>query len=228
MVRQKVKGILIDFDGVIAKNSFEVLADYCITFIKKKRNDVTEIPNAFIKNYLLYTTCFPFEPTMELLFHSLGLSNVELKELRQEIENRNDYNGKKIIIEPDFYSFIDFCNSNEIDCKIVSLASPKRLSQLKLGPEYIFPLNNNPKASKNTFNIIINKLHADPKKWFYIDDSPMALHCAKQIRLNTVLMKNRTFKKRDVEPFKSSIDFKINSFSEFIKFLKLWIKDQRG
>ena len=43
---------------------------------------------------------------MELLFHSLGLSNVELKEL-QEIENRNDYNGKNNKLT-DFYSFIDF------------------------------------------------------------------------------------------------------------------------
>ena len=217
MVGQKVNGVLIDFDGVITKNSFEILADYCVSFIKKKRQDAFEIPEVFIKNYLQFTTCFPFEPTMQLLFDSLGLKKTELKNLQKEIESIKDY---KITVEPDFFPFIDFCKKNGIECKIVSLASPKRLSMLKLGPEYFFPLDNRPKANKNTFSIIVKKLRIDPKKWFYIDDSPMALHSAKQMNLNTVLMKNKIFKKRDVEPFRNSIDNQINSFSEFINMLK--------
>lgn len=215
---EKPEMVFIDFDGVISKNSVLVLFRFIHRFINK----YTPVPFEFLQEFLKSTICFHGRQSMELLFSSLGIEN-KLPVFYQELMQTESFDSIEITLEPDFYSFINFCNSNFIPYQIFSSANKKvkRLSELinKIGSENICNLNQRPKSRYDTYAEVAKELEINLNNCLYIDDVPLALRTGKLHGMTTVMMLNDIFTIDDFRRFSASIDYKINSFTELEELL---------
>lgn len=210
---QKPEMVFIDFDGVISQNSVLVLFKFIHQFI----NRYTPVPFEVIQDFLKSTICFHGKQSTELLFSSLGIED-KLPEFFPELGKTEKFEDIQIVIEKEFYSFIDFCNSNSIRYQIFSSASRnvKRFSELidRIDSTNIYNLNQRPKARAATFLEVAKELEIDLKNSLYVDDAPLALLTGKLHGIKTVMMLNDVFTINDYKRFSSYIDYKINSFTE--------------
>ncbi|WP_024834400.1 HAD hydrolase-like protein [Ruminiclostridium josui] len=210
---QKPQTVLIDFDGVISKNSVLLLFNCLHGFI----NRYTPFPREALLEFFKSTVSFPVKSSMELILTSLGIED-KIMELYREVSQMQDYGGTGIKIEENFYSFIDFCKKNSISYRIFSSASKnvKRFSELleRVDNSCICNLKGRSKARYATFSETSQELNIDLKKCLYIDDSPSALMTGKLHGITTVMMLNDIFTLKDYGIFNEFIDYKVNSFKE--------------
>ncbi len=211
----KYEGILIDFDGVISKTSVQNSIDFIYKFI----NSVQPISREYIYNYSKVIMSFPLQQSLTVLFKSLGLDS-HLDDFYKKFHTF-DKNPKAIRIEKDFYNFVSFLEKEGIDYKILSLASKERLNLLKLDSESrIYSLKDRSKADPNTFLQLTKDLGVKPKKWIYIDDSPVGLRAAKLSNFKTAMMINTVFTLKDYAMFETFIDFKTTSLYSLQKKIR--------
>ncbi len=210
---QKPQTVLIDFDGVISKNSVLLLFNCLHDFI----NRCTPFPRKALLEFFKSTVSFPVQSSMELILTSLGIED-KIMELYREVSQMEDYGGTGIKIEEDFYSFTDFCKRNSISCRIFSSAGKnvKRFSGLleRVDNSFICNLKGRSKARYATFSETSQELDIDLKKCLYIDDSPTALRTGKLHGITTVMMLNDIFTLEDYGIFSEFIDYRVNSFKE--------------
>lgn len=213
---ERIKYILIDFDGVISKNSLDITLSYTHDYI----NQNTPYHFDSLKNYYRSVNSFNLHEGVQYLFKSLGIEET-LDEFNLNLVNLKQHKGQKINIEPDFLDFISFCKKIEIKSLLFSLADNKKIENL-LGykPDYlIWPKKESSKANPKTYeNIYNNILQCSPKQIMIIDDDPIVLRSAKSSGLKTLLMKNTFFESFDLTDFNESIDNIVDSFNE-IKML---------
>ena len=211
----KYEGILIDFDGVVSKTSVQNSIDFIYKFI----NSLQPISKEYIYNYSKAIMSFPLQQSLTVLFKSLGLES-QLDNFYQKF-HAFDKDPKAIRIEKDFYIFLSFLEKEGIDYKILSLASKERLNLLKLDSESrIYSLKDRSKADPNTFIQLTKDLGVKPKKWIYIDDSPVGLRAAKLSNFKTAMMINTVFTLKDYAMFETYIDFKITSLYSLQKKIR--------
>jgi FMN phosphatase YigB (HAD superfamily) len=214
----KQKTILIDFDGVISKNSILYNFRTAYQFI----NQYTPVPYESVFHFLKSTTAFSMKTTLDFLFTSLGISDIS--ELQQEQLLRNLYkNYTTVEIEEHFYHFLDFCDKMSIRYYIFSSAD-KVLKEIpefcnRVGIKNIYNLKGRSKADSSTYLSLARDLNINLEKAILIDDTPLALQVGKLNNLTTIMMINDVFTLEDFQTFKSYIDYKINSFSDLGAFL---------
>lgn len=207
-----LEGFLIDFDGVISKNSVKNTLEFAFEYI----NSVTPINKEFIKDYFKKVLCFSPLPSVELLFTSLGIQD-RMEDFFKKLKEL-DKDKTKIKIRPDFYSFMKFCDQHHIKYTILSLASSDRLKLIKgFLEELVYSLSGRSKADPMTFDKVIDDMKIVPNKWGYIEDTPIALRTGKLAKFKTFMMKNDIYDDREFNQFKSFIDYKVNSFLEIQK-----------
>ncbi|NLW46563.1 MAG: HAD family phosphatase [Firmicutes bacterium] len=216
---KKPELVLIDFDGVISKNSVQLNIESAYKFI----NQYTPIPYEAILGYVKSTISFSMEHTISFLLSSLGIEDKFLG-FKQEQAFTKLYDNNLISIENDFYQFLDFCNQNSIRYLVYSSADKevKRLSTVidRIGDDSIFNLKGRSKANYNTYLETAEELGINLKKCVYIDDTPLALRTGKLHGMTTVMMINDDFTIKDYKIFSSYIDYKINSFIELLEIFK--------
>lgn len=212
---QKPELILIDFDGVISKNSVLLNIKSVYHFI----NQYTPLPFETILSFIKNTICFSMEQTVDFLFKSLGIED-KISEFYQE--QLKFYNNPQIKIEDDFYDFIDFCEKNSINYLVYSSADkgvkgiPEFINRIK---NKIYSLNGRSKANYHTYLEMVEELKIDLNKCIYIDDTPLALRTGKLLGMMTVMMINEIFTIEDYQVYSSFIDFRIKSFTELKNIL---------
>lgn len=205
--------ILIDFDGVISKNSVLYNFRTAHQFI----NQFIPVPFESVFHFLKSTTAFSMRDTLSFLFSSLGISDIS--ELQQEQLLKNLYkNYTSIEIEEYFYHFLDFCDKKSIRYFIFSSAD-KVLKEIpefcnRVGIKNIYNLEGRSKADSNTYLSLAKDLKINLEKAILIDDTPLALQVGKLHGLTTIMMINDVFTLEDFQTFKSYIDYKINTFSD--------------
>ena len=206
------KGIFIDFDGVISKSSVRVTIDFIHHFFNQRE----PISYNFVESYVKIVSCFPVEDSVNLLFKSLGMERY-LKNFYEEFENRDS--DSSIIIEKAFYEFLDFCEKNSIEYRILSLASKKRLELIRnFNPKKILDIKYS-KANSNTYSTILKLFAKNKIEWFQLDDSPLALRSGKKAGLKTIMMLNDVFTIKDYNLNKEFIDYKTFSFNHIKKII---------
>lgn len=209
----KQETILIDFDGVISKNSILYNFKIAHQFI----NQYMPVPFEYVFHFLKNTTAFSIKNTLNFLFLSLGISDIS--ELQQEQLLKKIYkNYTTVEIEEYFYHFLDFCDKKSIHYFIFSSAN-KVLKEIpefcnRVGIKNIYNLEGRSKADSNTYLSLAKDLNINLKKAILIDDTPLALQVGKLHGLTTIMMINDVFTLEDYQTFKSYIDYKINSFSD--------------
>lgn len=210
--------ILIDFDGVISRNSI-------LNNFKTAHHFISQhipIPFEALFYFLKSTTAFSMQHTLDFLLSSLGIAN--LTEVQRELLIRELYkNNTTIEIEDGFYRFLDFCDDNLIRYLIFSSADKviKEIPEFssRIGIKNIYNLNGRSKADYNTYSEVAKELKINLKKTIFIDDTPLALQVGKLHGMTTMMMINDVFTLEDFQIFKSYIDYKINSFSDLGEIL---------
>jgi hypothetical protein len=217
---KKIKGILIDFDGVISKNSVTLILDFIHDYI----NQFIYIPHDVLKNYFKSVICFPTGPAIDLLFSSLGILD-KIHDFVKKYHLLTEYKGKSMEIDAGFAGFIDFCKTYNIEYRLLSLAgkSDLRIGKIKsyICDSNIIQLSNRSKADPNTFKDLGEMNHINLREWLYLDDSPMALNSASIAGLNTVVMINKLFTAKDRRLYKESIHHQITGFSDLKRIIKI-------
>lgn len=210
--------ILIDFDGVISKNSVLLNIKSAYEFINKYLPLPYETILSFIKN----TICFSVEQTIDFLFKSLGIED-KISEFHRE--QLKFYNNPLIKIEEDFYGLLDYCEKNSIQYLVYSSANNgvKKIPEFikRIGKDKIYNLNGRSKANFRTYLELAEELKIDLNKCLYIDDTPLALRTGKLHGMTTVMMINDVFTIEDYRVYSLYIDHKINSFVELLNVLFL-------
>lgn len=210
-----IKGILIDFDGVISRNSVLVAQHFSYEFI----NSLEPIPFETFQSYFKLATCFSQEQAIKLFFTSLGLDN-ELPRFLEEFKSLHSYNNMTIEIDNNFSSFIDYCDKNDLKYSIFSLAEPERMQKLGLcDVDAIYPLRDMSKANKSVFLRVISDLDIVPGQWIYIDDNPLALRAGKRSGFHTVMMLNDVFTINDYHIYSNYIDHAVENFPELERYI---------
>jgi beta-phosphoglucomutase-like phosphatase (HAD superfamily) len=208
-MRHKKAGILIDFDGVISKNSIQMTCNFIHDFI----NRFTPIGSEYIENYIKVIASFPVADTVKLLFNALGIGDRLEQFQREFLEFDSDKNN--FIICDDFEEFIEICHKNSIVYKVFSLATPERLRHIDcLDGDAVLALNNVSKADSATYTNLARDMGLNLKNWYYIDDNPMALRAGKLAGLITAMMTNNMYTEADYQIFKEFIDVRVTSFRE--------------
>ncbi|MCB1191787.1 MAG: HAD hydrolase-like protein [Leptospiraceae bacterium] len=205
---QKPDLILIDFDGVIAKNS----PDFAVHLFHQALNEITPIKVEFIIDFFRLAMSFSVKDSLEFLFKSLGLSQDEKKTVTENYKNKVSNNLNLFHINKDFYCFIEFCKNNNIKYKVFSLAVDSRLSLIKLEPNDFYNLEDMSKANVKTFLKVKKNLNVENVS--YIDDSPLGLRTGKLSGMNTIMMYNSLFGVSEYLIYKEYIDYSVSSFSE--------------
>lgn len=221
----KIKGVLIDFDGVISRRSIEKSIEYIHNYVNNKLifkygNDKAFIPYNFIANYIKLVICFDTHSAIKLLFDSLGLMDC----MEDFSQNYTVFETKSenIPIEADFSDFVLYCNSNSIRCGLFSLASSERVKVIEtfnLTPISFSGAFNN-KSNLEVYKRLKAQMNVEFSELLYIDDSPIALRAGKLSGLNTVMMLNDIFTENDFHEFRSFIDYKAVSFSNVLEILR--------
>ena len=210
---QKPDLVLIDFDGVIAKNSPEIIAN----LFHKNLNDITPIKIEFIIDFFRLVMSFPIEHSLEYLFNSLGLTEKEINVFTEKYKKSISENLNLFQINDGFYDFIHFCKNKNIKYKVFSLAKDSRLSILEIEQETFYNPGEMSKADKATFFKVKKELHAN--NVLYIDDSPLGLKTGKLTNMNTIMMFNSLFGIKDYFLYEEYIDFTAGSFYEIQKII---------
>jgi len=215
MLKNKLTGILIDFDGVISKNSVTINLEFLHYFINK----ISPIPFETIKSYFKIANCFLQQPAVDLLFSSLGIKDHQELFL-SELNSLKEFNNKKIKIEDDFDHFIKFCQKKNIRYKIFSLADKSKFSSIRsLTDNDIYQLTGKSKANISTYSSLQRELKIEIADWAMIDDNPLVLRAGNLSGLTTLLMKNDMYGINDHKDYEEFIDFKVNSFNEIQEIL---------
>lgn len=206
---KKTEGILIDFDGVIAKEA----VDNVINFVYEYINRYTPLEKDYIKTYIKTVACFPTDNSIRFIFSAFGLDE-QVSDFFEKFKNF-DKNHNEFKIEEDFTGFIRFCEENNLQYKIFSLAAFERLKVVgNISQNNIYSLNNHSKASIHTFKEVENNMKTDLTNWLYLEDNPVALRTGKLAGLTTFMMLNNVFTEDDYNIFNKYIDYTVASFVE--------------
>ena len=210
---ENIKFYLVDFDGVIAKNSIEISLSYTHDFINK----FTPYHINSLKNYYAAINSFDLKEGLSLLFRALGIEDY-LPELTDGLNSLKEYNKQPILLDPGYFDFVAFCKSNDIGCSIFSLANSGKIENL-LGfkPDLIKPPSSRfSKADPVVYSQICESLYLKPREIIVIDDDPLVLRSAKISGMRTILMGNEFFNNY-VPPYQNYIDMMVDSFVEVEK-----------
>lgn len=203
------KGVLIDFDGVIAPDTPKLTIEFVHRFI----NSITPVPEADIHRYVKSVLSFPPGQVIDLLFSAFGIE--QHKEAFHAALVSHDQEPGRIKIMQDFEPFIAYCQERGMDYRILSLTSKTRFSLL---PESVrsrvVGFAGFSKANAGHFEQLGREMDIDLSQWAYIDDCPLALRSAKLNGLATIMMLNSTFGEEDYLAYREYIDHSIRSFSE--------------
>ncbi len=212
--------LLIDFDGVISKNSVRVM----LSIAHRAMNKLTPMPMGALIQALYSTSCQPPVVTSKLTFHSLGLSEKDLEKYFMELISTDEFEGEKIKIEEDFYSFITYCNDNDLKFKIFSTGSvdSSRFADVvkKYGNEIFYDLTDKYKSNPVIYKELLNEFELDPQKVLHIDDSPLALRTSKIVGMQTIMMLNDIFDEKQYDIYHEYIDHKVDTFNELQKYIE--------
>ncbi len=208
----RIQGVLFDFDGTISKNALSIILD----FLKDYINQYINIPASFLKDYLKCITTLNIGEATHLLFQSLGLSEYT-KDFLSQLNDLSEHAGRSIVIESDFISFLEYCESQGIASRVFSAAgsSASRFEPLHpyMKQEHFFSIADSEKANPNTYVELSAKYTIIPQEWLYIDDSPLALWNAKSAGFQTAMMFNDIFTPHDYSLYQEHIDFSLPDFT---------------
>lgn len=214
----EVKVILIDFDGVIARNSIMI----SIAFMENFINRFTPYKKKSLEQFYKATNSFPVAEKVELLLNSLGIADkiplVYEESLKLDLKS---YNGIEASLDPSFNPFYKHCTSRNIMCKIFTASNTEYLK--KYGFNQQIDIYNNGGLSKgtlSTYTQIIKKLSIPAHQIVLIDDGPVVLATAKKAGLKTIRKKTPLFSDEDFEEYNEYIDLTINLFEDLIAMIK--------
>ena len=109
----RFSGIFLDFDGVISRNSFELMIGWAHSYMCQ----FSYIEERTIREIAKITIAFPPDAVLELLLRSFGIPG-DVKEVQQLMLKAV---SNSILVEQTFYEIIDFCQKESIQVKILSL-----------------------------------------------------------------------------------------------------------
>lgn len=205
----RFSGIFLDFDGVISRNSFELMIGWAHSYMCQ----FSYIEERTIREIAKITIAFPPEAVLELLLRSFGIPG-NVKEVQQLMLKAV---SDSILIEQTFYEIIDFCQKEGIQVKILSL---NYLNQIQgLDTSMIYSTLGMSKADPACYNQIASTLQINLSDWLIVDDSPYALRAAKIAGLKTAVMISPLFNMDDYLEYQSMIDVKLWSLHDLIKIL---------
>ncbi len=220
----KIEGILVDFDGVISRNSAMLTFKFLYGFLC----DIYKIPLSTVLSYYKIVLNFPLKESIDLFFDSFGLENRK-NEFMKLHHNLIDLQGESVGIEKDFMDFVDFCSENDIALKVVTMLkkeSDKRLSYISsiIDKCNIISIDDyggkSSKASPFVYGKILDQNKSDRHKtWMCVDDSPIALRSAYENDIITVMMMNDIFTVVDYRLYKKYINYRVDSFVKLIRIL---------
>ncbi len=210
----KIEGFLIDFDGVVVKNSPGLGSKFIYEYINK----YTPISYGNVKSMVRLFGSYPQQDTYKFIFSSLGIGE-HLADFSLQISKFEDLYRKDIVIDGSAEKFIVYCKNNGIMFKIFSLAGTGRIMKVMpyINKSDIYSLEGRSKADSKTFSLLEKELGIDPARWVLIDDDPFSLRSAKMNGMFTIMMKNDLFRKRDYSSYRDYIDLKVRGFSEIIE-----------
>jgi FMN phosphatase YigB (HAD superfamily) len=213
----RIDGIFIDLDGVILKNSVNIYLKFVADYINK----FTPIPFDFIKNYYRLVNSFPLSDALYLVFNSLGLTD-KLSDLFEEINNLKEYKNESIIVEGGFYRLVDFCNTNNIQYKIFTLASLEKTASFlnDISPKNFYCLDKKAKADIKTYDYVKKDLNIEFNNWLLIDDDPLSLRTAYLCGLKTFLIKGALYDEAYCNDFRQYFHAVNESLDDIITFIK--------
>ena len=205
------KLVLIDFDGVILKNSLHLACKVLYNVMRLNTN----IPYETVEQFVKLSNSFSPETTFPFFFQSLGLDRLQAN-VRNEIRRIAELHDGAANITPGFKNFITLLRDRSVEFRIFSLANSNRiLKSLDYVLESeIYNLNNTSKADVKTFYTLLEVTNRNGDSILYVDDDPLALMTAKMTEINTVLMRNKFFSERDIFPYQPNIDLCVDDFIE--------------
>ncbi|HEY9803152.1 MAG TPA: HAD hydrolase-like protein [Leptolyngbyaceae cyanobacterium] len=214
----KLKGIFLDFDGVISSNSVGLMHKWVYEYICKKIP--VPVGERTVREIAKMTTTFPPRAVLDFMFSSFGLE-IDVTELQQLMHK--EISGA-VVIDPSFSKLVHFCTENNIELKIISQRSSSsgsafnQLAQVPgLNSSMVCSTQGMSKADPACYVQIGNNLEINLSDWLLVDDSPYALRAAKIAGLNTALMVTPTFNMDDYLEYKQLIDLRLMSLEDLIQ-----------
>jgi FMN phosphatase YigB (HAD superfamily) len=212
-----LRGIFLDFDGVISSNSVGLMHKWVHEYVNQKT--LTPVGERTVREIAKMTTTFPPKAVLDFMFRSFGLE-INVSEVQQLMHEQI---SSFLMIEPSFYQLISFCAQNNIQLKILSQRSSVSgaLNQLEqfsgLNSSMVCSTQGMSKADPACYAQIGTDLQIDLSDWLLVDDSPYALRAAKIAGLKTALMVTPTFNMDDYLEYKDLIDLRLLSLEDLLQ-----------
>ncbi len=175
--------VFLDFDGVIAPASVEKSVSFVSGFITAIR----PVDGAFLENFIASTVAFPPDSTVSYLFEGLGIKE-HIPAFMKAFRSFDSDPSNGIQVDPGYYSFVKMCEDKGVVYRILSLASPERLSRIRgLRKSTVLALQGS-KADPSFFLRAARAAGAVERRSLLLDDNPLSLNAASLAGIRPVWM----------------------------------------
>lgn len=211
---KKIKGILVDFDGVIADKSCFVSIEFLNDFLSR----YTPLKKRTLVDFYKSTNGFSMKKVLKLLFGAFGLEDKLEEAVKENLTiDPKSYKGVEVTIDPYFETFVEYCRTNGIVIKVFSATSVERLARYGFtDTSLIYNTSGMAKVDYTTFLKTASDLGLKPEEMVLIDDGPVVLAAAKKAGLMTVRRRNELYDDEDFEPYEGEVDLVIDGFEGLV------------
>jgi len=206
------KLLLLDFDGVISRNSIALQRDWVMRRLCAEGVVGSGVVDDLVR---AVATSLPARTSLELvsLIYGVEWSTEDLATMAREV-------GSAITIDSDFEMLRAACRAHAIPLKIVSLAEGLHRLLPQLEARDFCPPPGRSKADPTTFRKLAASLEVPAPETLLVDDTPMVLRAAKLAGFQTALMSGALFDEQDYDEHRQYIDLYCNSLCDVLRLVR--------
>ncbi|MBA8826228.1 beta-phosphoglucomutase-like phosphatase (HAD superfamily) [Saccharopolyspora lacisalsi] len=214
-----VRGVLLDFDGVISGNATGLLFGATHAFIDRR----APMPEECLLPLFKQITAFPMREALTMMLSGIGMGD-EFPALAAELGGLREFGGRSPELSEGFTEFLGGCAEREIPVLVCSTMDRDTVRRALLDPYFtaddFLPLRSRSKAAPATYVDALAEVGVDEVEgWTLVDDSPFALRAAKLAGLRTVMVTNEVFTEEDARPHRRFVDECAGSLPEVAALL---------
>jgi hypothetical protein len=209
------KCLLLDFDGVISRNSTADIMNATYAFI----SEFKDINRILFDELFKALVPFPLFESINFFMSSMGLEDKKellLSKIKTITHDTSEFESLATEWSKFGYSIKIYSSSRHYN----NGSSPFKLKHLN---DLFIQTDSHSKINSNSFRNIANHLNISPENIIYVDDCPMAVCIAKSIGIHAVMLINNVY---TINDFNKTLNYNCQSITSLSQLTPLLLANK--